>query len=321
MCDQSTFRPNVTNVTRLKDFVLTGIEGPQSLKLSLLFVLLILYIMTICGNLVIIILFLKSQYLNSPLYLFLSNLSLCDILLSTSVVPNLLYTLLRGRQTMSLIGCIIQMSAIGLSTGAECILLTVMSYDRYLAICNPLHYITIMTPRLCSSLVLGSWLICLLFLLIIIIVILNLEFCGCNVIDYIYFDIPPLFEISCKNRSHLQISTLVMSVPTILFPFLFIMVTYVNIFLTIFQIPSNTGRKKAFSTCSSHLTVVCTYFGVLTSKYIVPLKGGSLKINKIISLLYTGVTPLLNAVIYSLRSKEIRAAATKLFKGRRRDFW
>ncbi|KAG8431252.1 hypothetical protein GDO86_019176, partial [Hymenochirus boettgeri] len=281
------------NRTKTTDFVLIGIEGPQTVKLVLYYVLLILYIMTLCGNLVIIVLFLESQHLRSPLYFFLSNLALSDIFLSTSVVPNLLCTLLKGRQSMSIIGCVVQVFACGSSTAAECNLLT---------------------DNLCANLALWSWLVSLVYSVIVVIEILNLDFCGCNVINYIFCDISPLLEISCSNNSLFQLTIIVISIPGVLFVFVFIIVSYVNISIAIFHIPSNPGRQKAFSTCSSHLIVVCTYFGILTAKYTVLSKGVSLNMNKAISLLYTAVTPLLNPIIYSLRNKDIRMALTKWIK-------
>ncbi|KAE8620574.1 hypothetical protein XENTR_v10010333 [Xenopus tropicalis] len=303
--------PSDRNLTEITHFILGGIGGPQSLKVPLYFIFLMLYIMTLCGNLLIIGLFLQGQQLRSPMYFFLSHLSLCDILLSTSVVPNLLSALLTEGESITFIGCITQFLATGATTAAECYLLTAMSYDRYLAICNPLRYIRMMNSRLCAQLVTWSWFLSLLYCTIDITEIYDLDFCGCNVLDYIYCDIEPLLDISCKNTSKLQKTTMIISVPAALFPFVFILSTYIKISLTIFRISSNTGKQKAFSTCSSHLTVVCTYFGILIAKYTLPSNVQSLNVNKAISLLYTAVTPVLNPIIYSLRNKEIRDAVTK----------
>ncbi|KAM4749271.1 olfactory receptor 10A7-like [Rhinophrynus dorsalis] len=245
------------------------------------------------------------------MYFFLCHRSLCDILLSTSIVPNLLWTLLRHRSIMSVSGCISQFLMCSIFTGSECFLLTVMSYDRYLAICNPLHYISIMKIQLRIYLVMCSWLLTLLFGLMLFTQIFLLQFCGCNVIDDIYCDLPALLEVSCTDTYIIEVEVIVFSIPFVLGPFFFIVLTYVRIFLTIIKISSTTGRKKAFSTCSSHLTVVCTYYGILIAKYTVPSKGQSLNVNKIISLLYTAVTPILNPIIYSLRNQDIRSALSK----------
>ncbi|KAM4749270.1 olfactory receptor 10A7-like [Rhinophrynus dorsalis] len=212
---------------------------------------------------------------------------------------------------MSVFGCISQFSMCGIFTASECFLLTVMSYDRYLAICNPLHYISIMNIQLCIYLVMCSWLLSLLIDLIFFIQFSLLQFCGCNVIDDIYCELPVLREISCTDTYNIEVQAIVFSIPVALGPFFFIISTYVRIFLTIIKISSTTGRQKAFSTCSSHLTVVCTFYGILIAKYMVPSKGQSLNVNKIISLLYTAVTPLLNPIIYSLRNQDIRSAQSK----------
>ncbi|OCT90792.1 hypothetical protein XELAEV_18019409mg [Xenopus laevis] len=268
--------------------------------------------MTLCGNLLIIGLFLQSQRLRSPMYFFLSNLSLCDILLSRSVVPILLCALLNDGEKMSLVACMAQASASGFFTAAECNILTLMSYDRCLAVCNPLHYINIMNYRFCFQLVTCFWFMSLLYTLIFIAEMSFLEFCRCNIIDYIYCEVAPLFEISCKDSTILQITTTVTSIPAVVSPFFFIIVTYVIIFITILRISSNIERKKSFSTCSSHLTVVCTYYGILIAKYTIPSKGRSLNMNKAMSLLYTVVTPLINPIIYSFRNKEIRETVAKI---------
>ncbi|OCT90791.1 hypothetical protein XELAEV_18019408mg [Xenopus laevis] len=301
-----------SNKTTVTHFILRGINGPRTLKIFFFIMFLTLYIMTLCGNLLITGSFLHSQQLGSPMYFFLSHLSLCDILLSASVVPKLLSALLKPGERMTIVGCIVQVFASGSFTGAECNLLTAMSYDRYLAICNPLHYINIMNTRFCFQLVTWSWCLSLLYCLIIIAEMSGLEFCSCNIIDYIYCDVAPLLHISCKDSTIIQITTIVMSLPAVISPFLFVIVTYVSIFITILRISSNSGRKKAFSTCSSHLTVVCTYYGILIAKYTIPSKGRSLNMNKAISLLYTVVTPLINPIIYSFRNKEIRETVAKI---------
>ncbi|KAM4749261.1 olfactory receptor 6X1-like [Rhinophrynus dorsalis] len=245
------------------------------------------------------------------MYFFLCHLSLCDIFLSTSIVPNLLSTLLRDSSTMSVVGCLSQFFISGYFTTIECFLLTVMSYDRYLAICNPLHYISIMSMQLRIYLVMCSLFLGFLLCLTYIIPISFMEFCGCNVIDYIYCDLTPLLEVSCSDTYILEVEAMVLSTPVILGPFLFIISTYVRIVFAILKISSSTGRQKAFSTCSSHLTVVSTYYGILTTKYVVPSKGQSLHLNKVITMLCTAVTPLLNPIIYSLRNKEIKTVLKK----------
>ncbi|KAM4807851.1 olfactory receptor 11L1-like [Rhinophrynus dorsalis] len=300
------------NITTISEFLLLGFENLYSLKTLLFFLFLIIYILTIAGNLLIILLVLISQQVQSPMYFFLSQLSLSDIFLSTNAVPNMLRVVLENGSSMSVTGCLSQFYLLCASTIAECFLLMVMSYDRYLAICDPLRYASIMDQKLCLLLVLLSWILGLMLPLIAVIPVFQLYFCGSNVIDHFYCDFAPLMELSCSDTSLVEREVFMCSIPTIVIPFIFIIVTYGYIFHTIMNIPSTTGRKKAFSTCSSHLTVVSAYYGTLITKYMVPFRGHSIGLNKAISLLYTVFTPLFNPIIYSLRNKDIKVAMKKM---------
>ncbi|KAM4706779.1 olfactory receptor 1E16-like [Discoglossus pictus] len=182
-----------------------------------------------------------------------------------------------------------------------------MSYDRYLAICKPLHYSSIMTNNLPVQLAVGSWIISSITSVTTASLLSRLQFCGSNIIDHFYCDFSSLLELSCSDTSLVKMINLLQAGPLTIFPVVFITATYVRIFHTILRIPSTTGIKKAFSTCSSHLTVVCIFFVTLFTVYVIPSKGYSLTANKMISLLYTVVTPLLNPIIYSMRNHEIKA--------------
>ncbi|MEE6505921.1 hypothetical protein FKM82_007387 [Ascaphus truei] len=276
------------------------------------------YIVTVTGNIIIIMLVSTSLRLNSPMYFFLCHLSLCDILLTTNIVPKMLRVILADGCTISLAGCFTQFYFFGVSTITECLLLTVMSFDRYLAIYSPLRYISIMGLKLRLCLVIWSWFLGFMLPLIEVVSILKLHFCGPNVIDHFFCDFAPLLRLSCSDTSIVQMENLVLSIPVALLPFVIMIVTYICIFVTILQISSTTGRQKAFFTCSSQLAVVSMYYGALISIYLVPSGGRVLNLTKFVSLVYTVVAPLVNPVIYSLRNCEIQTAMKEYIKSRRR---
>ncbi|KAE8620520.1 hypothetical protein XENTR_v10010295 [Xenopus tropicalis] len=293
------------NQSKITEFLLVGFSAPRPLRVLLFSICLVIYIMALGANLMIIALYLGSHHLRSPMYFFLSNLSATDILLSTSVGPNLLCSFLKDGNPMSVSACVTQYFASSVFTGGECFLLTVMAYDRYLAICKPLHYVTIMTNKHCLHLVIWCWLLIFLFVLPIIVTISQSGFCGCKTLNYIYCDAAPLLKMTCSDVFVLERAITVLIVPVAVIPLSFIITTYVCISLSIFRISSNTGRQKAFSTCSSHLAVVSMFYEIIIAKYAVASKGPSINVKKMFSLLYTLVTPLFNPIIYSLRNKEI----------------
>ncbi|XP_077329895.1 olfactory receptor 5P60-like [Lithobates pipiens] len=261
---------------------------------------------TICGNFLIIMLVYYSKTLHSPMYFFLSQLSISDIILTTDIAPNMLHIVLHERTSISYFGCIAQYYVFGSTEGFECFLLTVMSYDRYLAICSPLHYTSIMNQSLCIQLVLISWIFGCSLTFFSTLEICQLEFCGPNVIDHLFCDFNPLVELSCSDTSRVQMEMTLLCFPVLILPFLVIVVSYIYIVLTILKISSFSGRLKSFSTCSSHLIVVFLFYGTLLAAYLIPKKGQSQTISKIMSLLYTVFTPFVNPFIYSLRNKEIK---------------
>ncbi|XP_053556685.1 olfactory receptor 11L1-like [Bombina bombina] len=301
------------NKTINKDFLLLGFENIQNFKGLLFFLFFILYCLTIIGNLLIIFLVCVSYQVQSPMYFLLSHLSASDILLTSTVIPNMLRVLLEEGSSIPVKSCLTQFYVLCISTIAECFLLMMMSYDRYLAICSPLRYTSIMDNNLCLSLAIVSWILGITLPLIAVIPVFKLVFCGANIIDHFYCDFAPLMELSCSDTYLVEMEVFMSSIPTVIIPFIFITVTYIYIFFTIIKIPSTTGRKKAFSTCSSHLAVVSAYYGTLIIKYMVPFRGHSNDLNKAVSLLYTVFTPLFNPIIYSLRNQDIRIAMKKLF--------
>ncbi|XP_075715818.1 olfactory receptor 11A1-like [Rhinoderma darwinii] len=302
------------NITSI---VLLGFPNLQNFTFLLFSLLDIIYCVTIFGNLLIIALYLVSRNLQSPMYFFITQLSLCDILLTTDIMPILLHTVLYGGSTITLIGCIIQFSVFVTSESSECLLLSVMSYDRYLAICNPFRYNSIMDHTFCVTSVIVTWLVGFMVMLICTISIYNLHFCGLHVIDHFYCDFEPILQLSCSDTSIIHKEVLILGFLVVMGPFIIIVMSYLYIVITILKIPSNTGRHKAFSTCSSHLIVVSLFYGTIIIVYMFPPRGQSLILSKVLSLIYTVVIPLLNPIIYTLRNKDFTEASIKfsfLFK-------
>lgn len=246
------------------------------------------------------------------MYFFLVQLSISDIMISTDIAPNLLYILLHKGGRMSLRGCIIQQYVFDVMECSECLLLTVMSYDRYVAICNPLHYTSIMSEKFCRHFTIIAWLISLCFMQVATITISCLNFCGPYVINHFFCDIPATLTLSCSDTFLVQLEMILNSLPFLFVPLITITVSYGYIISTILRIKSNTGEKKAFSTCSSHLMVVCILYVTLIVMYDLPTGGQSLTISKVLSLFYTVGTPLINPTIYSLRNRDIKIAFIKL---------
>ncbi|XP_073403045.1 olfactory receptor 6N1-like [Dendrobates tinctorius] len=266
------------------------------------------YFMIICGNLLIVILVSTSKNLHTPMYFFISQLSISDILLTSDIVPNLLHILLDNGGIMTFDDCITQCYFFGALETFECFLLAVMSYDRYVAICNPLHYISVMTSGHCVILTLFCFLFGLSPIFIYTITIANLNFCGPNIIDHLFCDFMPLIDLACSDTFRVHLEIFLLGTPSVLIPATIIVLSYTYIVVAVLRIPSSTGRQKAFSTCSSHLTVVSIFYGTLFSIYVVPSKGLTLTVSKILSLLYTVFTPLINPIIYSLRNEDIKKA-------------
>ncbi|XP_002940710.2 olfactory receptor 11L1-like [Xenopus tropicalis] len=303
-----------TNWTSVGEIVLLGFRNLHNFKFPLFSLFLLIYIMTLSENLLIIALVGSSRNLQSPMYFFLQQLSLSDLLGSTNILPILLQTVINEGAVVSLVGCITQMYIFGGSETFECLLLAVMSYDRYVAICNPLRYTSIMSHRVCVGLILLSWLLGFGIILIIVYMVGKLQFCKHNTINHFFCDFTPLLELSCSDTFFLLQIDIIFSIPLVICPFIFIIGSYICIAHEILKIVSSIGRQKAFSTCSSHLAVVSIFFGTLTAIYVVPPRKDSQTISKVLSLLYAVAIPLVNPVIYSLRSKEMKDTLEKCLR-------
>ncbi|KAM4691792.1 olfactory receptor 11L1-like [Rhinophrynus dorsalis] len=306
---------SIKNQTRVTEFLLLGFGNLHNLNILFFVVFLIIFLCTLTGNLLIIVLVSTSQQLHSPMYFFLTHLSVSDIVITTDIVPNMLCAILLRGKKIAIASCLTQLYFFSGTTITECYLLSLMSYDRFLAVCYPLRYTSIMDFRRCVYLSVWPWLLGFTINIFGIVPISNFQFCHDNVIDHFYCDVSPIYKLSCSDISTSELIVFVFSVPSLILPCGLIIGTYIYIFYTILRIPSTSGKQKAFSTCSSHLTVVGAFYGTMITKYMIPSQGQSLLTNKIISLLHTVFTPLINPIIYSLRNQDIKTVLRKLSAG------
>ncbi|XP_064360307.1 olfactory receptor 6B2-like [Dromaius novaehollandiae] len=296
------------NCTSSMEFVLLGMGNLPSLQTPLFVLLFMTYLVTMVGNILIVALVVADWHLHTPMYFFLSNLSSLEICYSSTILPQLLASFLTGARTISAQGCIVQFYFFASFVVTESYLLAVMSYDRYLAICQPLLYASIMTWKVSLQLAAASWLVGLLISTVVISFISELKFCGPNAINHFFCDFKPLLELACSDTRVVTIVTFFLSFLDLVFPFLFTVASYMCIIAAILRIPSSVGRQKAFSTCSSHLTVVNVFYGTLIIVYMLPRTPQLRQLNKVFSFSYTVLTPLVNPLIYSLRNREVREA-------------
>uniref|UniRef100_A0A8C3VRF4 Olfactory receptor n=1 Tax=Catagonus wagneri TaxID=51154 RepID=A0A8C3VRF4_9CETA len=299
------------NSTAITEFILLGFPGIQGLQVPLFIVIFFIYILTLAGNGLIIAIVWAEPRLQIPMYFFLCNLSFLEIWYTTTVIPKLLETFVVARTVICIPCCLLQAFFHFFLGTAEFLILTVMSFDRYLAICKPLRYPTIMTSKLCLQLALGSWVVGFTIVFCQMVLLIQLPFCGNNVINHFYCDVGPILKAACTDTSILELLGLLATILVIPGSLLFTMVSYIHILSTILRIPSATGRQKAFSTCASHMTVVSLLYGAVLFMYLRPSAHSSFKINKVVSVLNTILTPLLNPFIYTIRNKEVKGALRK----------
>ncbi|XP_030401637.1 olfactory receptor 10C1-like [Gopherus evgoodei] len=299
------------NQTPIMEFILLGFGSVRELQPLLFLVFLVIYVVTVMGNILIVALVVTDQHLHTPMYFFLGNLSCLDICYSSTFLPWLLANLLTGDRTISIKGRILQTYFFGILTATECLLLTAISYDRYLAKCNPLRYAVLMNGRICCQLVAGSWISSFLACTTINIFLFKSKFCGSKEIDHFFCDFSPVIKLFCGDTQTVRLLIFIVCTLGTLVPCLLVLTSYIRIITTILRIPSTTGRQKAFSTCSSHLIVVIVYYGTLITVYVVPTADNHKILHKLFSVFYTVLTPMINPVIYSLRNKEVNEALRK----------
>ncbi|XP_005342566.3 olfactory receptor 6C2 [Ictidomys tridecemlineatus] len=295
-------------------FILLGLtDDPQGQGLIFAF-LFLTYMLSITGNLTIISLTLLDPHLKTPMYFFLQNFALLEILFTSACIPRYLYNIATGDKSITYNVCVIQVFFIDVFGVTEFFLLAIMSYDRYVAICKPLHYVVIMNSRVCGKLVFCCWIIAVLIILPPLIMILNLEFCDSNIIDYFFCDSYPILKISCSDTWLLEQMVITCAVLSFITTLLCVVLSYIYIIKTILRFPSAQQRKRAFSTCSSHMIVVSITYGSCIFIYVKPSAKESVAINKGVTVLMTSIAPMLNPFIYTLRNKQVRQAFNDSFK-------
>ncbi|XP_041440896.1 olfactory receptor 5V1 [Xenopus laevis] len=299
------------NWTDEVDFTLFGFSRDLRLQYFQFGIFLLLYLMSLVGNLTITVAICLDQKLHTPMYFFLGNLSFLDICYSSVTVPKMLVALLGGNNKISYRGCMSQLYFYVSCCSTECLLLSVMAYDRYVAICNPMRYTIIMSKKTCFQLATGLWLIGFISSVLHTVFTARLPYCGSHRISHFFCDIPPMLKLSCTDTFMNKVLVLTAGGFLGLSSFVLTLISYVKIISTILNIRTNIGRGRAFSTCASHLTVVTIFFGSISFMYMRPTSSNSFETDKLISFLYAVLTPALNPMIYTLRNKEFKVSLKK----------
>nr|XP_010972443.1 putative olfactory receptor 2B8 [Camelus bactrianus] len=302
------------NGSSFTGFILLGFSDRPQLELVLFVVLLIFYTFTLLGNSTIIALSHVDPQLHTPMYFFLSNLSFLDLCYTTSIVPQFLVNLSGADKSISFGGCVVQLF-ISLGLGStECILLAVMAFDRYAAVCRPLHYTVIMHPRLCALMASASWLVGFANSLLQTVLIFLLPLCGRNKLDHFFCEVPPLLKLACVDTTRNESEIFFVSVIILFIPVALIIFSYDRIVRAILRIKSAVGQRKAFGTCGSHLTVVSLFYGTAIYAYTQLRNNYYQDEGKFTSLFYTIVSPMINPLIYTLRNKDVKEAMKKVLR-------
>ena len=305
------------NITHVSDFILMGLTDSEEIRLTLCTLFLLIYLITVLGNVgMMLIIHLDSQ-LNTPMYFLLSHLSFLDLSYSSVITPKTLDSLLTSNKYISYLNCFIQMNFFIFLAASVCFLLSSMAYDRYVAICNPLHYLVVMSTRRCCSILFGSYLIGFMDSFVNVLCMSRLHFCDSNVIYHFFCETPPILALSCTDTHDIEIIISIFAGSTLLVSLILVSASYVAILSTILKITSNSGKQKAFSTCASHLLAVTVFYGTTNFTYAKPSKSYSLGKDHVASVFYTMVIPMLNPLIYSLRNKEVKNALRRVMQKRK----
>ncbi|XP_041591561.1 olfactory receptor 6C3-like [Vulpes lagopus] len=301
------------NHTMITEFILLGFSDDPQLQIIVIFTFLFMaYVLSVTGNLTIIILTLIDCRLKTPMYYFLQNFSFLEITFTSVCIPRFLGTIVTKVKTVSYNSCVAQLFFIILTGVTEFPLLTVMAFDRYVAICKPLHYIIIMNKKICTLLVFGSWLVGFLTIFPPLILILQLDFCASNVIDHFCCDYFPILQLSCSDTWLLEMIGFYFAFVILFFTLALVIQSYVSILSTILRLPSASQRKKAFSTCSSHLIVISISYGSCIFMYVKPSAKERASLTKGVAILNTSIAPMLNPFIYTLRNQQVKQALKNL---------
>ncbi|XP_036052533.1 olfactory receptor 1468 [Onychomys torridus] len=309
------------NQSVISQFLLLGLPIPQEQQQLFYALFLAMYLTTVLGNLIIIILILLDSHLHTPMYLFLSNLSFSDLCFSSVTMPKLLQNMQSQLPSITYAGCLAQLYFYLYFADLESFLLVAMAYDRYVAICFPLHYTSIMSPKLCLSLVVLSWVLTTFHAMLHTLLVARLSFCENNVIPHFFCDISPLLKLSCSDTHVNELVIFIMGGLVIVIPFVLIVASYAGIVSSILKVPSVRGIHKVFSTCGSHLSVVSLFYGTIIGLYLCPSANNSTVKETVMAMMYTVVTPMLNPFIYSLRNRDMKGALGRVLCKKKIPFY